>query len=288
MGIPTICKGIKMGTWETGIYQNDLSMDVRDDYIGKLKAGKTDDEALKEILEEYAEDARDSDCKYDFYLALADTMWKKGRLTEEIKLKALELIEEDKVSERWEHEKIRKERTKNLDKLKEKISSPMPERKKISIHKPYVLGWEEGDVYTFTITEEIEGYEQYTGWHVIFYVDKIYTKDWYVHGIKDEVADTYFFLMKDKPVGVQDIKKAKNICFWRERYGNRYREYICEQSKRNRPKDLTYLGKCEDFVYPQDDTLSSDCFFWGKCGQRSILWGYEKQLRYEKEKGFEK
>ena len=72
------------------------------------------------------------------------------------------------------------------------------ERKKISIHKPYVLGWEEGDVYTYTMTEEIEGYEQYIGWHVIFYVNKIYSEDWYVHGIKDEVADAYFFLMKDK------------------------------------------------------------------------------------------
>lgn len=28
-----------MGTWEVGIYQNDLSADVKDDYISKLKAG---------------------------------------------------------------------------------------------------------------------------------------------------------------------------------------------------------------------------------------------------------
>ena len=29
-----------MGTWETGLYDNDLSLDVRDDYIAKLKSGK--------------------------------------------------------------------------------------------------------------------------------------------------------------------------------------------------------------------------------------------------------
>ena len=29
-----------MGTWSTGLYQNDMSSDVKDDYIGKLKAGK--------------------------------------------------------------------------------------------------------------------------------------------------------------------------------------------------------------------------------------------------------
>lgn len=102
-----------MGTWETGLYDNDISLDVRDGYIAKLKSGKTDDEALEEILSEYKEDAEDIDCKYDFYIALADTMWKKGRMTEQIKVKALEMIEEDKVSERWENEKIRKERVKN-------------------------------------------------------------------------------------------------------------------------------------------------------------------------------
>ena len=38
-----------MGTWEVGIYQNDLSADVKDDYISKLKAGKSDEQALAEM-----------------------------------------------------------------------------------------------------------------------------------------------------------------------------------------------------------------------------------------------
>ncbi|MBQ7065906.1 MAG: hypothetical protein IJN92_03720, partial [Lachnospiraceae bacterium] len=65
-----------MGTWDTGIYQNDLGADVRDDYIAKLKAGKSDEEALQEILSEYKEESEDDDEKYDFYPALADTLWK--------------------------------------------------------------------------------------------------------------------------------------------------------------------------------------------------------------------
>lgn len=36
----TMGGGITMGTWSTGLYQNDMSADVKDDYIGKLKAGK--------------------------------------------------------------------------------------------------------------------------------------------------------------------------------------------------------------------------------------------------------
>ena len=130
-----------MGTWEVGIYQNDISADVKEDYIAKLKSGKSDEVALKEILSEYQEDMEDIDCKYDFYLGLADTLWRNGRLTEEIKTIALQLIEEDRVSQRWQTERIRDERSKVLDKLKVQLEEKMPERKKISIHKPYVLAW---------------------------------------------------------------------------------------------------------------------------------------------------
>lgn len=272
-----------MGTWETGLYDNDISLDVRDDYIAKLKSGKTDDEALEEILSEYEEEAEDIDCKYDFYIALADTMWKKGRLTEKIKVKALEMIDEDKVSERWQSERIRKERVKKLDKIKEKINSPMPERKKISIHKPYVLGWEQGDVYTFTITEIIKGFEKYVGWHALFYVDEIYLKDWQVRGINDELAYLYFFLMEKNPENANDIKGAKIVCFYRKGSEFRYKTYICERSKKSRPKDFRYLGKFNEFQPPENETKGERIMFWDRIAQRDILYGYEEQLRYEEE-----
>lgn len=119
-----------MGTWGVGIYQNDISADVKEDYIAKLKSGKRDEVALKEILSEYQEDMEDIDCKYDFYFGLADTLWKKGRLTEKIKTIALQLIEEDRVSQRWQTERIRYERSKVLDKLKVQLEETMPEYKK--------------------------------------------------------------------------------------------------------------------------------------------------------------
>ena len=274
-----------MGTWETGLYDNDLSLDVRDDYIAKLKSGKTDEEALNEILEEYIEESVDDDEKYDFYIALADTMWKKGRMTEDVKKMALKMMEEDKLSDRWEDEKIRKERAKKLDKIKVKLESPMPARKKISIHKPYVLGWEEKDVYTFQISHVIEGYEKYIGWHVLFYVDSVFLEDWNVHGIKDEVADAYFFLMEEEPKEACDILKAKNVCYLWSRKSCRYRKRVCESSKRSRPSTFRYLGKYEKFKAPENESMDSGCFFWGMVAEREILWGYENQLRYEKEMG---
>ncbi len=165
-----------MATWGTGIYQNDVSEDVKDDYISKLRAGKSDEQALQEIMEEYKHECEDVDCKFDFFFALADVLWKKGRLTEEIKRITFDLIEEDKVSERWQPESIRRERIKKLEKFKKKLSSEMPERKRIPIHKPYVLGWKEGEVYAFQIKSKVENYEEYVGWYVLLYVEGIKKK----------------------------------------------------------------------------------------------------------------
>lgn len=267
--------GITMGTWSTGLYQNDMSSDVKDDYIGKLKAGKDDETALREILSEYQYELEDIDCKYDIYLALADTLWKKGRLTESFKVKALEMLEEDRISERWESEKIRKERSRVLDKLKAELESPMPERKKIPVHKPYVTGWKQGEVYYFEVKQEVEGYEKYLGWYAMFYVDRLFQQDWNVRGVDDEVAEAYFFMAKDKPQSIEDFKKARPVCFSKGKDSRRYKAKIVERSKRKRPKDLTLLGSCESFQPPKHNDKITELFFWMEPDFRSMLRGYE-------------
>lgn len=73
----------------------------------------------------------------------------------------------------------------------------MPTRKKVPVHKPYKLGWEEGEIYYFQIKEPLEGYEEYdkyVGNYILVYVDKIYTKAWVVKGIYDEVAEICFLI----------------------------------------------------------------------------------------------
>lgn len=72
-----------MGTWGVGIYQNDISADVKEDYIAKLKSGKSDEVALKEILSEYQEDMEDIDCKYDFYFWSGRYVVEKGKIDRE-------------------------------------------------------------------------------------------------------------------------------------------------------------------------------------------------------------
>lgn len=108
-------------------------------------------------------------------------------------------------------------------------------------------------------------------------------KDWNVRGIMDEAADAYFFLNKDKPKDIKDFYASKKVCFFVEQQDNRYRVCIMESSKRIRPKDLTFLGKCYEFDYPLNDTIEPGCFFWSKyVDTRYILWGYENQLKLER------
>lgn len=80
---------------------------------------------------------------------------------------------------------------------------------------------------------------------------------------------------------MEDFYTSKIICFLIGKSGNRYRMYICESSRRKRPKDLTLLGKCKEFKYPYNESNMSGHFSWGKVAIRDILWGYEDQLKVE-------
>lgn len=65
----------------------------------------------------------------------------------------------------------------------------------------------------FQIKEKIESYEKYLGWYALFYVNKIYLRDWNVKGVADEVADVYFFLTKDKPESIDALRTLKEYAF---------------------------------------------------------------------------
>ena len=81
-----------MGFWGTQLYANDLTCDVRDTYIDYLKEKQLSDEsAFSELLDSFKE--LDEDEKPLFWYAIAETQWKLGRLTDDVKIKALEYID---------------------------------------------------------------------------------------------------------------------------------------------------------------------------------------------------
>ena len=109
-----------MGTWGTKLYENDLALDLKEEYIEKLKKGIENKEALEQIKQEYKEEIEDNDEETVFWMVLADTMWNLGKMTDEVKNKALQSIEKDlkKWKQESENSKDIVKREKELEKRK--------------------------------------------------------------------------------------------------------------------------------------------------------------------------
>jgi hypothetical protein len=79
-------------------------------------------------------DESDRDEWSDFYYSLADFMWKKGILTEEVKQRTLQMLDDGWGLDLWEEEgaSALNARKKALAKFRAQLLSPLPEKKKIS------------------------------------------------------------------------------------------------------------------------------------------------------------
>ena len=272
-----------MGAWGTGIYQNDMGIEVKDDYKNKLRAGKTDEVAYAEIMQEYRAIIADEDDKTDVILALADTMWNLGRLKAEVKEKALSLIEEECVEEKWDSQKDIIRRKKVLETLKKKLLSEMGEKKKISIHKPYVTSWNPGDIYTMEIVAPPETVAEYKGWYIVIYVKEIKGFDFVVPGVDDICPSVYIMLSPKEVKSMEDITSLNCCCSVRDAQTRkkRYQYTIAETSDRRKPKNLNYLGRCDCFKYPVDEEEYDEMgslIMWNDFVEDSIE-GYKLSMR---------
>jgi len=145
-----------MGVWGSSLYANDTTCDVRDSYMGYLQEQLSNEEAFEKTLEDYEELVGDQDEEPLFWFALAETQWKVGRLTSDVKEKALEWIKKEGGIALWEDNGSSSAGWKRtLSKLKEKLESPMRSEKKI--RKPEVIDqnlWNIGDVYAYQFHTE--------------------------------------------------------------------------------------------------------------------------------------
>ena len=253
-----------MGAWGTKLYQNDTGSEIKDEYIQKRKAGKPTEIALAEVLEENEDYFTDDDDKYDSWFALADTLWKYGVLTEEVKKTALQLIEKE-PKERWETEKQINARKKVLEELRERLLSEMPPVKKVSVHKPYVTKWKPKEVYLYQVKNPPEKYMEYKDWYVAIYVHEIRGHSLVVRGVVDMVPYVYLKMSKEKPKKMSDLDEMRFLIWkWDRISGHAQCGFtFVDTSNRKMPKDLECLGRCEKFEYPIFEKITDDDFGCG-------------------------
>ena len=148
-----------MGYWDTTLYGNDTTTDIRDKYIELLENQATDEEAYQRIMDQFGQ-LIGSDEEPLLWYALSDSMWNYGRLIEEIREKALYWVERKGGMEAWIDSRDKGRRwQRTLMKLKEKLNSPMPKRK--TVQKPKTINsdpWRLYDIYAYQFPDDIAKY----------------------------------------------------------------------------------------------------------------------------------
>ncbi|CAG9611835.1 hypothetical protein BACCIP111899_01007 [Bacillus rhizoplanae] len=120
-----------MGAWGVAILSDDVAEDVSFRYKDLLGDNYSNEEASKIVIEEFQNELDDEEIT-TFWLSFALIQWKLGRLQEQVKNKALQIIDSGADLERWEEDpKLKKKREAVLLKLKEQLNSPQPKANKV-------------------------------------------------------------------------------------------------------------------------------------------------------------
>lgn len=237
-----------MGVWGAGLYQNDISLDVKDRF-DDLRKGKTVQQITKELISEYSSELEDIECAPAFWFAMADTQWKLGRLLPEVKSQALVWLDQGGDLSVWQKEnpKLAITRARVLKELQQRLNSPQPAEKKISQYRLYKCKWKIGDVFAYQFRGEYakeNGFDQ----KYVYFV-KVGEDTWHPGHV---VPVVYFYKRVDEVLG--DIASLSGVEYIHQFYKpivyknnpdakQLYSLMLLNTSARVIPKSqLTYLG----------------------------------------------
>lgn len=256
-----------MGVWGYKLYDSDEALNIKDEFTLKIKQGKSKEEIIKEMIEENEEMIKDAEEAPIFWFTLADLLWKKGKLTREVKERAIEYISNGKELERWKdeaEEREYKKRKETLEKLKERLESPQPDEKIIKARKPYVTNLEIGDVYAYKLTQEASKGTEYEGKYVVFQMVEKYT---------DENIDTYgdilplvifFDKIFNEPPKLEELKEIEyiildtpDVSVYIEIEPVYKMKFYSTRNRKIKKEDLKYIGNMEIKEYYQNIEFES-------------------------------
>lgn len=150
-----------MGTWDAGITSNDTAQDLLNEYKAAFYSYDVDT-AVKKI-DDYVRTMFDESDEEEFaayYYSLAEFMWKKGILTDEIRERAVKMVDSEFGMELWTAEggSAEKERRKVLAKFRNMITSPQCAPKKIKMNLYMNDIFEDGEYVAFRLKTEGKPY----------------------------------------------------------------------------------------------------------------------------------
>jgi hypothetical protein len=141
-----------MGARGTAVFSDDTACDVRDGYVDLLGDGVSGSDATKRLLREWAESLKDPDEAPVFWLALAATQWRYGRLEEHVLQQALSAIDDGSDLSRWHAapQDYRK-RLAVLDKLRAQLTSSQPPERRVRKRFRGSNDWKTGELIGYRL-----------------------------------------------------------------------------------------------------------------------------------------
>ena len=141
-----------MGAWGTAVFSDDTACDVRDGYLDLLGDGLSGPDATKKLVREWSKSLNDPDEAPVFWLALAATQWKYGRLETQVLQQALSAIDRGSDLSRWDVDsKDYRKRRGVLDKLRAQLTSSQPPEKRVSKRFRESNDWKIGELIAFRL-----------------------------------------------------------------------------------------------------------------------------------------
>jgi len=235
-----------MGTWGTGLYENDTTCDIRDTYNEFLHEKLNHHEAYEKTLAVFHELIGDDDEPLLWY-ALADTQLKTGDLIPHVKEKTLEWIKRSGGIALWKDSGNSHGWKKTLEDINKNLTKSNKSKGKKRLTEPKVLNhnlWNIGDLFALQFnSKESKTYGIYKKYIVIQKMGEGLSS-WPDKNIKMRVCifnklfddiptlddiDKIHLLPLDTPIRTQYICMSRLLILLDEK------DYPAEQ--------LTYIGK---------------------------------------------
>jgi hypothetical protein len=144
-----------MSAWGTAIFSDDTAADTRDAFTHFIAEGLTPAQATERLIAESADILDDEDDAGVFWLSLAATQWRLGRLVDSVRDRAIEIIESGTELRRWQHNPRAEldRRKKHLDKLRTQLLTPPSKPKTVKPLEKSSTDFKTGDVATYRFDE---------------------------------------------------------------------------------------------------------------------------------------
>ena len=275
-----------MGTWGAGIYQNDVSSDVRADVVDLLRKRLSTDEMLNQLYNEYRLVITDLDDQDNFWFALADVLWEYGIQSESVNIEARTRLSKSILLMQGSRlDQYQKERLKALTELDKRLEVVNPKPKSVpKLPKPFHCEWSVGDVYAYKLeSDEAKTLGIYDQYILIIKVDEssVYP---------NHIIPVVYIKLTNSDLIPKTIEEINHAMFLRSTFARRkieYRYQIISTSKRSIPKDkLLYIGNYGSIQYPHNEYMirmntALQHFYWNELEQivyRNYRWFHMEDL----------